>query len=174
MTTGRGFDALRERAEQILLTPNAEGVQTIVEEMSVLWTELELQADELQRSELAASEARAHYFSLFEEAPTCFLVLDADERLLESNQRARELLQLGDKHGETRFDLFVAPESLAGWIRLWKSRQSRSGSEGDVLASDRRGASACSTKWCLGEGRTPGSPRRTQRCDRGEGRRTRE
>jgi PAS domain S-box-containing protein len=143
VTGTKGFDALRARAEQMLKSPSEDGVSSMVEEMSVLWTELELQADELMRSERTAQEVSEKYFSLFDEAPTCFLVLDGDEHILETNRRTRELLQLSETNQSVRFDFFVAAESQISWARLWRERASRLGTSGEMFLRPAGGGRIC-------------------------------
>jgi PAS domain S-box-containing protein len=116
------FLQLRDQARALLAQSSAETsaqppeLQAIIEEMQVLQTELELQAEELRIAQHDTEEARRHYFALFDEAPIAFVLLDGDGSIVEMNQRGVELLGLARRpERPTSFLGYVAQEDHLGW-----------------------------------------------------------
>jgi PAS domain-containing protein len=92
------FEALRERAEGLLRerSPNQElpvDFKEMVQEFQVLQAELEVQAEELQRSHSIAERSRRHYFELFEHSPAGLLLLDPMYVVLDANRHASAMLE---------------------------------------------------------------------------------
>jgi two-component system, LuxR family, sensor kinase FixL len=92
---------LRTRAERRLCKTRREvaempvdDVQKLVHELQVHHVELEMQNDELRRTQLELEQARDRYSDLFDFAPAAYLTLSADGAILEANLRAGELLGL--------------------------------------------------------------------------------
>jgi hypothetical protein len=89
-----GGKALRERAAEIIkLRKNIDeaqlkslGLDRLVEELSIYQVELELQNEELLRSQEKAFELQEKYRNLFETAPTAYLTLDEELHILAVNQ----------------------------------------------------------------------------------------
>ncbi len=116
------FLALREQARALLAESSADiagqppELRAVVEEMQVLQTELEIQAEELRIAQNETEDARRHYFSLFDEAPLAFLLLDGTEMVVELNQRGLELLGLVRRPARPLpFSSYLAPESREVW-----------------------------------------------------------
>ena len=65
-----------------------------VHELQVHQIELELQDDELHRTQLELEQARDRYADLYDFAPAACLTLNADGEILEANLNAGELLGL--------------------------------------------------------------------------------
>lgn len=78
-----------------------------LEELLTLQVELELQADELRRTELEAEQARRRYEELFAHVPVGVVVLDRAGVVTEANDAARRLL-LTQHLRETTFRDYVA------------------------------------------------------------------
>lgn len=94
------FEALRGQAEARIppaasLAPEAlspENGQRLFHELQVHQLELELQNEELQRSQEETETARERYFSLFELAPVGYLTLSEQQLVLNLNLTAATLL----------------------------------------------------------------------------------
>ncbi len=110
LSHGTNFEALRKRAEQVLaLEPNetptlpTTDVQHLIHELHVFQTELELQNEELHRSQIELAETRNHYSDLFEEAPIGYLSLDRQGKIRSANRHAEEIF------GKPRHELIEQP-----------------------------------------------------------------
>ncbi|MDH4361820.1 MAG: PAS domain S-box protein [Nitrospirota bacterium] len=87
-----GFNSLRQQAEKALTTTRAqvkqmtpEEVQHLVHELQVHQIELEMQNEELRRTQVDLEVARDRYASLYDFTPVGYLTLDGDCRILEAN-----------------------------------------------------------------------------------------
>jgi PAS domain S-box-containing protein len=92
---------LRARAEKLLATARrdvsqlpVDDAQKLAHELQVHQIELEMQNDELRRTQLGLEEALDRYADLFDFAPVAHLTLEADGEILEANLAAGELLGL--------------------------------------------------------------------------------
>jgi two-component system, LuxR family, sensor kinase FixL len=90
----------------------AEDVQKLVHELQVHRVELEMQNEELRRTQLELERARDRYADLFDFAPAAYLTLGADGAIMEANLHAGELLGLerGRLIGQ-KFSCFVPAEA---------------------------------------------------------------
>ena len=95
---------LRKRAEEILAEkPGAfralapADVQKLIHELNVYQIELELQNEELRRTQLELQEARDKYLNLYDFAPTGYFTLDHNNLIVDVNLAGRELLG-SEKH----------------------------------------------------------------------------
>jgi PAS domain S-box-containing protein len=94
------LEKLRRRAEQLLggtvaLQPEDQGdVRSLVHELQVHQAELELQNEELFRTQRELETSRTRYRDLFEGAPVCYLILERDGLVREANSAAETLLAL--------------------------------------------------------------------------------
>ena len=95
---------LRRRAEQALaktgpaLAPMPEqDVQKVMHDLRVHQVELEMQNDELRRTQDALEEARDRYVDLYDFAPLALLTLSQGGEILEANLSAASLLGLERK-----------------------------------------------------------------------------
>jgi PAS domain S-box-containing protein len=101
---GGGIDeaALRRVAEGVLLSRGAEGAATptpsgedarrMLHDLQVHQVELQMQNEELLRSQVDLGAARARYFDLYDLAPVGYCTLDAGGLILEANLTAADLL----------------------------------------------------------------------------------
>jgi len=116
--TGAGrYDDLRQRAEELLrrqpdelreMPP--EGVQSLIHELQVHQIELELQNDELRRSQEELELARDRYFDLYDLAPVGYFTLSRKGLILAANLAGAALL--GVERGSLRdmpFTHFILP-----------------------------------------------------------------
>ena len=95
-----GTSELRARAEARLrgqperAHPGAgdPAVRRVLHELEVHQIELEMQNEELQRSQVALEVARAKYFDLYDLAPVGYLTLSATHEILEANLTAATML----------------------------------------------------------------------------------
>lgn len=109
---------LRRRAEK-LLDGNPEAmekmpskdVRNLIEELRIHQIELEMQNDELRRSQLKLQEARDRYLDLYDFAPTGYMTLNQGGLIIESNLTCAELLGVErSRLINSRFSAFVAPD----------------------------------------------------------------
>ena len=90
---------LRERAEQLLQTHDVAGQalspeenQAVIHELQVHQIELELQNEELQRSQLELALALERFSILFHKAPVGYVVLDKDAMIQEVNHTFLDMI----------------------------------------------------------------------------------
>jgi PAS domain S-box-containing protein len=122
---------LRNRAEQILLrdlssTPDPSEltpieIRALVHNLQVQQIELEVQNDELRRTQEALETSRDRYSDLFDFAPVGYFTLDREKRILEANLTASQLLQIERSALIGKgFSWFVAPEGMDHFHHLWR------------------------------------------------------
>jgi PAS domain S-box-containing protein len=99
MKASRLQAGLRQRAEKKVMMENPApdpawnlfSPQKLINELVVHRTQVELQAEELARSQNEAEETRHDYVMMFENAPAVYFVLDRFGLILECNRAAGEL-----------------------------------------------------------------------------------
>jgi PAS domain S-box-containing protein len=120
---------LRARAEHLLSrTPReiarmpVDDIQKLVHELQVHQIELEMQNDELLRTQLELEKTRDRYADLYDFAPGAHLTLSADGEILEANLAAAGLLGL-DRAGliHKKFTRFI-PASAQDDFYLYQRR----------------------------------------------------
>ena len=112
---------IRKRAEKILmdtqvLLPEELAAQTpgevklLLHELHVHQIELEMQNEELRRTQLALQDARARYFDLYNLAPVGYCSLDEKGLILEANLTASNMLGvMRSALNKLRFTYFIVP-----------------------------------------------------------------
>jgi PAS domain-containing protein len=125
MNSRARFEALRERAEALLKERGAVELpadfRVMVQEFQILQAELEVQAEELQRSNSLAERARRHYFELFEHSPAGLLLLDPMVVVLDANRHAAAMLERPlDQVKRTSITRFIDSADQATFARLLK------------------------------------------------------
>jgi PAS domain S-box-containing protein len=156
---------LRRMAETRLRkrTPHSAGIvsdantQALVHELQVHQIELEMQNEELQRSQAESQAASEKYYDLFDFAPVGYFLWDHEGRILEVNLAGAALLDL-DRNvaSRKRFGQFVAEEYRGAFadflnlvlasdtkqtceINLWRDKTLVSVQIEGIAAQDRQG-----------------------------------
>jgi signal transduction histidine kinase len=104
--------SLRVRAEHILSGRAAPSRRTtredVLQELQIHQVELELQVEELRRSELELQNLRDRYKSLYDEAPVGYLTLDDNNLVTQANRAAAAMLGApGARLVTRRFSAFL-------------------------------------------------------------------
>jgi len=119
------FGELRRRAEQFLseeMASNGEPIslkdaQQLVTELQIHQIELEMQNDELQKTQRQLASERERYADLYNFAPVAYFIFDDRDIILDLNMAAAEMLG-----NERKFLLdhpitpYITPESLGVFI----------------------------------------------------------
>lgn len=91
-------------------------INDIVHELQVHQIELEMQNDELKKSEIALAESREKYMELYDFAPIGYLTLSNDALIKEANLTIEELFEVERKRLiNTRFRRYIFKEDLNEW-----------------------------------------------------------
>jgi PAS domain S-box-containing protein len=116
-------DELRQQAERrvhletVAVEEMSEAeVAVLVHELRVHQVELEMQNDELRKTQTELEQSRSKYAELFDFAPVGYLVFDADGRVLEANLTATSML--GRNRSDVigwAFSQYVALASRDAW-----------------------------------------------------------
>ena len=112
-------DGLRKRAEKLLTSKKGVkeeilGANTpeLIHELEVHQIELEMQNEELRRTQVELTESRNRYYDLYDFAPVGYFSLDQKGRILEVNLAGANLL--GIERGsliKKKFSQFIMPDS---------------------------------------------------------------
>lgn len=121
-------DTLRRKAEQLARATRAEiqhmsmeEIQQLVHELQVHQIELDLQNEELRRTQLALEETRDNYQDLFEWAPIGYAVLDPRGTIVQANARVAHLLAVERTYlHRRRLREFIASEDQHRFERFWQ------------------------------------------------------
>jgi two-component system CheB/CheR fusion protein len=115
---------LRQRAEAVVAgleekvySENSADVKRLVEELNVFHVELEMQNEELRRTQAALERSRRHLADLFTHAPVGFLVLGRNGQIVETNTLAREYFGLSEQMLTKRtLQSFISPDTFHAYI----------------------------------------------------------
>jgi PAS domain S-box-containing protein len=114
--------AQRQLADKHGFSPGPEAVtpEALIHELQVHQIELEMQADELRRAQLALEEARDKYLDLYDFAPVGYLTLNEKALIQETNLTAARLLGTDRKKlTRARFRTFINPGDVDRWDRYF-------------------------------------------------------
>jgi PAS domain S-box-containing protein len=142
---------LRSRAEQLLASSRREvaempvdDVQKLVQELQVHQIELEMQNEELRRTQLKLEAARERLRLPYDAAPVGFLTLDAKGVILEANLAAGHLLNFDRvKLTGRKLTQFIASESQDDYYLLRQQLLSTGEKQTCELRLLRRGGPPC-------------------------------
>ncbi len=120
---------LRQRAEQVVaeleekaFLERSPDVKSLIEELNIFHIELEMQNEELRRTQLELEASRRHLSNLFSYAPVGFLVLSLSGQILEVNSLAKEYFGLSEQMLLQRtLHSFISPESFSDYIETVQS-----------------------------------------------------
>jgi len=121
------YPSLRSRAEILLQahndptqTPGKEEYQQLLHELQVHQIELELQNDELRRSQTSLEEHRARYMQLYHNAPVGYVVLNPAGIIRETNTTFSHLVGTDSTsiHGKPFADFLVIDDQAIFRARL--------------------------------------------------------
>lgn len=97
------FDKIRSKINQIIsnedisyLIKTNDSLKTIVEEYNAALMELEMQSDELNKTQIHLETEKQKYKDLFFNSPVAFVVIDVNGKVIDINSEARKLLDLRD------------------------------------------------------------------------------
>lgn len=92
-------NSLRQQAEAIITAKasdstkyNVDHSKTLIYELEVHQVELEIQNEELRKSQLDLADARDRYVELYEFSPVAYLILDETGKICKANLKAEEIL----------------------------------------------------------------------------------
>jgi len=99
MSVEKKTEILRQRAEKILLTlPESdtdisrENIRHLIHELQVYQIELEIQNEELRNNQRILDDNRRRYFSLFDNAPVGYVILDQSGIIRQFNKTFAEMI----------------------------------------------------------------------------------
>lgn len=126
---------LRATAEALLpdfgkVFPDKSPTEILMNELLIHKVELEVQIDELKRSNLAIEESRDRYLDLYDRSPVGFVTLNRDGVITELNLKASESLGIDRlKMLQERFSSHVSPHDLEQWNLYFVRVMEQSSSE---------------------------------------------
>lgn len=107
----RAEELLRQRPEDIEAIPG-DDIQRLIHELRVHQIELEMQNEELRKTQGEINELLTKYFDLYELAPVGYFVIDKKGLILEANLTGANLLGVQMRYLiKERFSRFVKPDS---------------------------------------------------------------
>lgn len=137
---------LRSTAEAMLASvtklPAQPSVsEVLLNELLIHKVELEVQLEELKRSNVAMEEARDRYLDLFESSPVGYLTITRAGLVSQLNMTAAGLLGLDRLHvSDCRFWNLVAPKDQERWHRLFLNIMEDSSNDSCSFSLDMLGA----------------------------------
>lgn len=142
---------LRRKAEKMVREKVAgrpqllqeEDVARLLEELSIHQVELEMQNDELHRSQQALENEKNKYIELYEKAPVPYITISATGNIVHQNEKANQLFN----HPNPYFEYisvfpFIAPASKTDFRKLLRNafmnKTPQSGQVTFVAAGDKK------------------------------------
>ena len=112
------FSGMRKRAEEVLCrrsedlqTLPGEDIKTLIHELQVHQIELDMQNDELRKTQAELEESRSKYLDLYDFAPIGYFTFDQKGLILEVNLVGADLLGMERSYLLKRgFSRFIAPD----------------------------------------------------------------
>ncbi len=99
-------------------TPPSRPASELAHELDVHRIELEMQNEELRRTQAALEAARDRYLDLYESAPVGYFTLSADGLITEANLTCAQLLgQLRAQLVGSRFERYLVPAERDRWFK---------------------------------------------------------
>jgi PAS domain-containing protein len=139
-------DTLRATAEALLpdfgkVFPDKSPTEILMNELLIHKVELEVQIDELKRSNLAMEESRDRYLDLYDHSPVGFITLNRDGVMTELNLRASVLLGI-DRLNMTldRFSTHIAINDTDKWNLFFLKLMEQNASDPESLTLSLLGA----------------------------------
>ncbi len=148
-TPSTGKNILRQKAETALQVTRAqvkkmtlEEVQRLVHELQVHQNELEMQNEELRRTQADLGLARDRYATLFDFTPAGYVTLDGTGRILETNLTFCHVLGLPRRTLiHKRFEEYVEPEDQGRFRLYLETLKKKAGTQPSDILTLRHGAS---------------------------------
>ena len=118
---------LRDEAESILtnvrvVAEQPDPTEILINELLIHKVELEVQLEELRRTNMALEEARDRYRELYEFSLVAYVTITRGGMVIDANQTAAGLLRIDRQAvGQRRFLTLVAPVDQDRWARLFKN-----------------------------------------------------
>ena len=133
--SGVRTDQLRARAEAEL--QEAECMEGVLHELRVHQVELELQNEELRRTQEELQASRDQWLSLYELAPIAFVTLDPRGRIRGANACALDLLNATNLTGRPLAAFMDQPAADALHLHLERTRMTGARTECEICLRDR-------------------------------------
>jgi|GEM_PF-2707501 len=102
-------DDLRRQAE-VRLRDAETAANASIHELQVHQIELEIQNEELRRTQLELEKSRTRYYDLYNNAPAGYLLLDESATIRRSNQTFMEIVGTEKNPNDTAFPDYLVPE----------------------------------------------------------------
>ncbi len=121
---------LRKKAEELLKQQEQsksenllnEDIARLLEELSIHQIELEMQNDELQRSQQALENEKNKYIDLYENAPVAYLTIAPTGNIISENQQARSLFGAASyEHSYKSIFPYIDQDSKTDFRKLLKN-----------------------------------------------------
>ena len=106
----------------------------LLNELLIHKVELEVQIDELKRSNLAMEESRDRYLDLYDRSPVGLITINRDGVITELNLRASEMLGIDRlKISQNRFATYIAVADADKWHLFFLKFMEKNTSESESL-----------------------------------------
>jgi PAS domain S-box-containing protein len=154
MKQGRAVSrqSIRQEAQARLQNPGSQkqarrtarkGVKTLLHELEVHQVELQMQNDDLRRTEIDLAKSRDRYRSLYDHAPFGYMTLEQDGTIVDANPTAADLLGLYRREAVgLRLSSFMDPEAADRFHLLRQDLMASGAKQRTELRLDRRDGSA--------------------------------